>query len=139
MVAIHLVLCRFIDVILPAWETIEHHHALRNDEKRYSQLKKETQNVMKEASWLYHANFPVDLTHCLNAPVTEIAVWTLKETADSAKFYRGLQQVMEQGFKDLAPDDYFKGACAPAVESDRIYMVVHGWFTVEVGLVRGRR
>ena len=108
------------------WETIEHYRALQKDEPNYAKLKAGLKAVMVSREYLYHVNFPVDLTSALNAPVTEVAWVTIPSTSDKKEFTDLLQGFIAKIHQYL-PEEIIAEGFAPTVEDENKLGACFGW------------
>ena len=66
----------------------------------------------------------------LDAPLTELAVWTLRAGADRAQFQDELERL--HGLLRREVPEMVDGGWGAAVEDERVFVVVLGWESVEV-------
>lgn len=70
---------------LAAWKTLKHHQDLIDNKPLYKELGDSLFKAAKGVEFLYHVNINTEDPYpAFNAPVTEIAIWTLKEGTDKA-------------------------------------------------------
>ena len=90
---------------------------------------------VREASngrvWMYHVQFDAAIEKALNAPTTEFALFSLKDSTDKDQFLESAKTIVPQAHEKLA-GEVFKGGWGPTVEDDRKFMFCLGWHSVEV-------
>ena len=74
---------------------------------------------------------PVDAA--LNAPITELAVWILKDTADRDKFEEIGDELLQK-LKIHVPDEVSFGGRGDVEGNLRQFLVILGWQSLEVSL-----
>ena len=121
-----------LGILNPVWETVAHHQALI-DSAVYPDVTKSIAQGAANIEFMYHV-LPSRSTPeaALEAPVTEVLFWSLKEGTDREEFKR-LEN--EFGAKVL-PSDAVKnrGGFGSVVEDERKISVILGWDSVEVRL-----
>lgn len=116
---------------MSAWETIEHHNTLKADKEGYPAIRASFLKVAKEVVFTNHVQFSGDFTKALGAPVTELAIWTLKEGTDRTEFQAGLKALLEVIDSAVPPEVHVAGLGA-VVEDERKFIAGLGWPSVEV-------
>lgn len=91
--------------------------------------------VMKSLTYLIHVYLASEPHKALTSPLTEVAIFTLKESAknDRMKCVAALIELVNA--MNLVPESLggIGGAAwGPVVENDRQYVVVCGWRDLEV-------
>lgn len=79
-----------------------------------------------------HAHFNVDPFVSINAPVTEFALWTLKENADAAVFEQKVDTLVKLAISWGEAAGSHGGGWGKVVENERQYFVTLGWDNLEV-------
>lgn len=115
-----------------AWETIEHHKAFMADKEQSPKMLQGLFQVAKEMVFMTHVTFSGDLIPVLDAPVTEFAVWTLKEGADRAAFQKDLAALHEQLKREIPSEEMIDGGWGPSVEDEKKFIFGLGWHSLEV-------
>ena len=117
-------------IALRVWESIEYHHAFINDKERYSALRESLDKGVEKFDFLYHVTLaPNDPYPALEAPLTELAIWKLREGIDRTKFTDIFTPLMAKGIEKLPIQT---GGWGASVEDDRQFTVILGWDSLEV-------
>lgn len=116
-----------------AWESIGHRSAFAQDKDTYAKVGVAISPVFDSANpaWRYHVQFSGDPFKSLDGPVTEFAVWRLKEGTDGDQFARKLQELHDLVAERLGLD-VSTGAWGASLEDPRVYLSCVGWASVEV-------
>ena len=115
---------------LQVWESIEHHHAFINNKERYSALRESLDKGVEKFDFLYHVTLaPNDPYPALEAPLTELAIWKMREGIDRTKFTDIFTPLMAKGIERLPIQTGGWGASA---EDDEQFTVILGWESLEV-------
>ncbi|EKM54096.1 uncharacterized protein PHACADRAFT_174597 [Phanerochaete carnosa HHB-10118-sp] len=112
------------------WETLDHHLVYMNDKEEYPKLGIAMQPAIEKLLGLYHVRFPIDIQPALDAPVTEIAQWTVSEGADLSAFQEKVKALINAAHAG-APNEVFLGGLGEVVEGERKLSVVLGWHSLE--------
>ncbi|EKM54095.1 uncharacterized protein PHACADRAFT_196527 [Phanerochaete carnosa HHB-10118-sp] len=112
------------------WETLDHHLVYMNDKEEYPKLDVALQLAIEKPLGLYHVRFPMDIQPAFDAPVTEIAQWTVSEGADLSAF-QGKVKTLINLFHSGAPSEVFLGGLGEVVEGERKLSVIIGWHSLE--------
>lgn len=87
---------------------------------------------MASMVYLDHVTFTAEPDIALSAPITEFAIWTLKETTDTEHFQNILAKLVAL-IASLPPSSgVYKGGWGTVVENQRQFMVLLGWESLEV-------
>lgn len=116
-----------------AWETIEHHQAVIADKQQYPVVMAALGKACKEMVFLYHAKFSGDLYKTLNAPLTKFAIWTVKESADRARFHEALSQLVAKTPSNES-EGISAGGLGEVIEDQRKFFASLGWQSMDVSL-----
>ena len=117
-------------ITLPVWESIEYHHAFINDKERYSALRESLDKVVEKFDFLYHVTLATnDPYPALEAPLTELAIWKMREGIDRINFTDIFTPLMAKGIERLPIQT---GGWGASVEDDRQSTVILGWESLEV-------
>ena len=102
------------------------------DEVEFGKLNKALLPVCVSRS-LVHARHQ-DITSALEAPSTELVVWTLHEGIDRSAGRAKLQQLVDTVHSELggAGGEFLGGGLGDIVEDERTFSVVLGWHSAEV-------
>ncbi|KAI0812385.1 hypothetical protein BC629DRAFT_1436458 [Irpex lacteus] len=112
------------------WESVEHHRALVNNKEVYPTLREQLGKGVAKLDSLFHVILsPSEPYPALEAPLTELAIWTLHETTDKATFTDIFVPLMGEGIKKLPIQT---GGWGFTVENDRQIAVILGWENMEV-------
>ncbi|GJE88296.1 hypothetical protein PsYK624_043790 [Phanerochaete sordida] len=114
-----------------AWETIEHHRAFMADKEKSPMMLQGLFQVATAVVFMNHVTFSRDLAPVLDAPLTEFAIWTLKEGADRAGFLEDLAALHEQLKREIPDTEMIDGGWGAAVEDERKFFVGLGWHSLE--------
>ena len=113
------------------WETVAHHQALVDNKEIYPNLVKSILQGASKLEFVQHTILSTSTPEdALNAPVTEIVFWTLKEGTDKEQF-KGL---LSEFISKLLETEQVKnrGGFGTIVEDDRKFAVLLGWNSIEV-------
>ena len=80
---------------------------------------------------LYHVRFPADVSRALDAPTTEIAVWTLAPDTDRVAFHARASELVRTIYTEM-PEEVLGGGLGDVVEDERRLSAILGWYSVEV-------
>ena len=119
---------------MTVWETVEHHRALMADKVVYPAIGEKMGKASGGVAWMYHVQFDAEVEKALNAPVTELGLWDLKESTDRTQFSESGKTVVPRIYEKLS-SEVFEGGWGHVVESDRKFMICLGWYSVEVRVI----
>lgn len=114
-----------------AWESLDHYNALINDAELLATMRDLMAKVVEKRISIHHVRFPVNVETALNAPITELAVMTLKESANRDELLRRSHETLAKMYEEL-PGVIIPGSCAPLVDNDKKLQVCVGWQSYEV-------
>lgn len=80
----------------------------------------------------HHVQFPADIEKALDAPITELATFTLKDGVTADEYMPLNDRIIAKLYEEL-PGEIFPGSAAPTVENGEKYQVCLGWQSLEVG------
>ncbi|EKM51873.1 uncharacterized protein PHACADRAFT_150667 [Phanerochaete carnosa HHB-10118-sp] len=112
------------------WESVEHHRALIADQVAYPAIGEKMRKVSNGRVWLYHVHFNAEVDKALNAPTTELALMTVKDSVETSQYLETAKTIVPQIYSTL-PNEVFEGGWGPTVENDRKFMICLGWHSVE--------
>lgn len=112
------------------WESLKHHQDLINDKEVYPVLGEHLFKGAAGIDYMIHATFsPNEPYDALSAPVTEIAIWTLKENADKQAFTETLEKLISLANSNPVVTS---GGWGPTAEDENKFVVLLGWPSLEV-------
>ncbi|RPD59183.1 hypothetical protein L226DRAFT_510337 [Lentinus tigrinus ALCF2SS1-7] len=117
---------------LVAWESLGHHHELMNDEVAYPPLVDVIQKIIDPFKLkMFHCAFTSEPYKALQAPVTELATFTLNP-GQSKDALEGLVEDLSQAM-NAAPRDsgVVHAAWGPTIEHDDMVALFVGWTSIE--------
>ena len=121
----------------PAWASLESHKAAVASKEAMVQLMKDFSPIRVDGVYVHDITFNNEPYPALNAPTTEIAVWTLKEDTDRSIFQEKLDAFI-QIVKGLdASKGVRPGGWGPVAQNDRQFCVMLGWDSLEVRVTLG--
>lgn len=89
--------------------------------------------------YLNHVTFSASPFDALNAPVTEYAIWKLKDTTDALHFRARLNALIVLILSFPKSAGVFPGGWGVFHEDERQFMVLLGWESLEVRPTRDIR
>ncbi|KAI0648295.1 hypothetical protein C8Q79DRAFT_905382 [Trametes meyenii] len=116
-----------------AWDTFEDHERLMNDKEEYPRLGATTEVyfVPGAKGTMFHVRSTSEPWKALEAPVTELAVFTLKDGHSKSE----LEQTVDAISKRLdvlgEPAGETLASWGPTVEKDDVFALFVGWQSVE--------
>lgn len=113
------------------WETVGHHKALVDNKEVYPGLVKSIGESAAKLEFVQHTILSTSTPEdALNAPITEIVFWTLKEGTDKEEF----KGIISAFIGKILASDAVKnrGGWGTIVEDDRKFTVILGWNSKEV-------
>jgi len=112
------------------WESVQRHQALIDNKDVYPQLMESLLKGASEIAYMFHAGFDLNGPDAaLNAPITEIAVWTLKEGTDKKKFSETLNSLITRAASKEGK--VYPGGWGPVVEDEKKFAILLGWNSLE--------
>lgn len=102
-----------------------------NDKEEYPKLVAALGKASAKIITMYHAKFAIDVTPALDAPCTEIVVWSLNENTERTEFRAGVQGLMDTIYSELK-EEVYGGTVGDIVEDQKKLSVILGWQSVEV-------
>lgn len=115
---------------LLVWESQQHHQDAIDNKELYPKLIASLNEGAANMQYLYHVTIAPNEPHApLNAPLTEIAIWSLNEGVDKTAFADLVNQLFTEvsSWKGVYP-----GGPGPVVEDDRKLALLLGWNSLEV-------
>ena len=116
---------------------MKHHQDLINDAEAYPKLKKEIGSIFDASKLnMFHAALTSEPYKALEAPVTELAIFTLHD-GQSKNTLEGLVDDLAKAV-NAAPKSAgaILAAWGPIVEKDNSIALVIGWTSIDVGAAR---
>ncbi len=116
-----------------AWESLGHHHELMMDEVTYPPLVDAIQKVIDPFKLkMFHCAFTSEPYRALEAPVTELATFTLN-AGQSKDALEGLVDDLSKAL-NAAPREsgVVSSAWGPTIEFENIVALFIGWTSLEV-------
>ncbi|EJF62632.1 hypothetical protein BD309DRAFT_859313 [Dichomitus squalens] len=115
-----------------AWETLIHHHNLMKDTEKYPKLSEDINSILDVSGIrMFHVAFTSEPYGALEAPVTEVATFTLHE-GQSKDALEGLVDDLATAM-NAAPKSagVILAAWGPTVEKDDLIALVIGWTSID--------
>ncbi|KAI0808942.1 hypothetical protein BC629DRAFT_1076343 [Irpex lacteus] len=112
------------------WETVGHHKALVDNKEVYPGLVKSIGESAAKLEFVQHTILSTSTPEdALNAPITEIVFWTLKEGTDKEEF----KGIISAFIGKILASDAVKnrGGWGTIVEDERKFTVILGWNSKE--------
>ncbi|KIP06413.1 hypothetical protein PHLGIDRAFT_128279 [Phlebiopsis gigantea 11061_1 CR5-6] len=116
--------------VVVVWEDIQFHRALEQDEVAYPTLLAGIKAIAVSREYLLHANFAIDVNKALNAPLTELAWWTIPPVADKAVVVNLVQTLMTTIHRECE-GEILAGGMGQCVEENNKLCVCLGWHSLE--------
>ena len=120
-----------------AWDTLKHHTDFIANTEKYVPVKDGLTSVMDELTYFFHVNFSTDPTKALTAPLTEVAIWTLKDGASDDKLVSLIATLIGAMHGIPVEAGGVGGATwGPVVENDKQFAVLYGWKDLKVSILQ---
>jgi len=112
-----------------AWQTLEDHKKFQEDATEYPKLKQNLSNIWGAAPRVLHVQPTADPYPAFAAPVTELALLTLKPGESKDALVDILQKLTTRGTP--GENGYITALYGTIVERDDMFALIAGWNSVE--------
>ncbi|OBZ75177.1 hypothetical protein A0H81_04819 [Grifola frondosa] len=117
--------------VINVWESLDHHKKLQTDETKYPILNKNTETFFSGAVDILHVQLTSEPYKAFQAPVTEIATFTLHEGQSKEQLEEWVNALVN-GVNALPEDSgAYWASWGPSVEKDNVLVVFIGWESVK--------
>ncbi|KAI0668495.1 hypothetical protein C8Q78DRAFT_262739 [Trametes maxima] len=116
-----------------AWDTFEDHDRLMNDKGEYPRLGASTESFFEPGGkgTMFHIRSTSEPWKALEAPVTEIAVFTLKDGHSKGELEQTVDAIAKRLDALGEPAGETLASWGPTVEKDNVVALFVGWQSVE--------